>query len=77
MKFNDDEIDYLIHATDYETYAIIGTSNRNGLWILGRESKMSIHNYLNIIRVIHNLGYNKNKIQQNCQKKFNDLYRNI
>jgi lipocalin len=31
--------DYLVHATDYTTYAMVGTPNRDALWILVRPNK--------------------------------------
>jgi apolipoprotein D and lipocalin family protein len=56
---------YLVHRTDYVSYAVIGSPNRATLFILSREAKMSQRKYDNIKRYAASLGYDVSRLQLN------------
>lgn len=53
---------YLIHATDYEVYSVIGSSDRKTLFILSRTKQMTQKNYDRIVKFVASLGYDVSKI---------------
>lgn len=55
---------YLIHATNYE-YSIVGTINRQGLYILYKRMQMPAPLYQEIINYVQSIGYDINRIQIN------------
>lgn len=54
---------YLVHRTDYKGYAVVGTPNRTGLWILSRKSKMSVEQYRKLVHYSRRLGYDVSLLQ--------------
>jgi len=54
---------YLIHRTDYNGFAIIGTPNRTGLWILSRRPKMTLDQYQRLVHYSRRLGYDVNLLK--------------
>jgi lipocalin len=56
--------DYLIHATDYLNYSMVGTRNRTALWILARpDTHISRHVYDELINTAKKLDYPVDKLQ--------------
>jgi lipocalin len=53
---------YLIHKTDYDTYSVVGSSDRSGLYILCRKPKMNRSLYDDLLKFCKKIGYNLNKI---------------
>ena len=53
---------YLVHKTDYDNYAIVGSSDRSNLYILCRKNKMKREMYDELLRFCKKLGYNLNKL---------------
>jgi apolipoprotein D and lipocalin family protein len=54
---------YLVHATNYIEYAVVGSPSRVSLFILARESTMSERKYKNVLKYVKTLGYNVNSIK--------------
>lgn len=54
---------YLIHDTDYTKYAIVGSSDRSGLYILCRKKKMREKMYSNILDFCKKLNYDVKKLK--------------
>ena len=48
---------YIVHATDYVTYTLIGSSDRSNLYILSRNSTMSVSLYRQLVDRAAQLGY--------------------
>lgn len=53
---------YLIHNTDYQKYSIVGSSDRQGLYILSRTRPLSRSNYEKLINYVTKLGYDPKQI---------------
>lgn len=53
---------YIIHATDYFNYTLIGSSDRSNLYILGRQAIMDIALYRQLVERAAFLGYDVNKL---------------
>lgn len=53
---------YLIHATDYVVYSVVGSSDRKSLFILSRTKQMTQKNYDRIVKYVATLGYDVSKI---------------
>lgn len=51
------EANYLIHKTDYETYALVGSYDGSNLYILSRTRPMSLSLYRRLLRYVEKLGY--------------------
>jgi apolipoprotein D and lipocalin family protein len=58
------EANYLIHETDYETYAVVGSYDGSNLYILSRTRPMSISLYRHILRYVEKLGYDITLLQK-------------
>ena len=56
---------YLIHETDYCSYALIGSMNRSSLYILSRHSQMCYRLYKKLLRKSECLGYNVELVKLN------------
>jgi apolipoprotein D and lipocalin family protein len=56
---------YLIHYTDYDNYAIVGSPNKTSLYILSRYPYITKLSYDKIIRYLRSLHYNVNKLKMN------------
>jgi len=61
----DDSPNYLVHRTDYSGYAVVGTPNRTGLWILSRNSKMAVDEYKQLVEFAKHLGYQVDQLRIN------------
>lgn len=57
---------YLIHSTDYSSYSIVGSPDRQGLYILSRNDKMTKFLYSRILDLVRSLGYDLRKILVNA-----------
>jgi apolipoprotein D and lipocalin family protein len=58
---------YLVHKTDYDTFAVVGSPDRRGLFLLARDQIMSKKLYRKLLRFVEKLGYNTNNIIINTQ----------
>jgi apolipoprotein D and lipocalin family protein len=56
---------YLIHKTDYERYAIVGSPTRSSFYILSREQKICERNYKDCLEYAKSLGYDITKVRPN------------
>jgi apolipoprotein D and lipocalin family protein len=59
---NEDTPNYLVHDTDYNRYAIVGSPDNTGLYILARKPTISKNTYEMLAKRAHNLGYNVNDL---------------
>jgi len=59
---------YLVHSTDYCTYAVVGDLQRKLLFILSRTPIMSKRLYNELINFSNNLGYDTSQIIINTRK---------
>lgn len=57
---------YLVHKTDYSTYALVGSSDRQSLWILSRSETMEPKLYQKLVQLAQEIGYNVSKLVINC-----------
>lgn len=53
---------YLVHKTNYTSYSVVGSPNRQGLFILSRTPTMSKKKYNSLVRFAKSLGYNTNNL---------------
>ena len=53
---------YLVHRTDYDQYALVGSPDRNSLFILSRKRKMSEDAYNKLVRYAERLGYDVSRL---------------
>lgn len=53
---------YLVHSTDYDTYAIVGSSDRSALYILSRKEKMRTKLFDHLMKFCKKLGYDTRKV---------------
>lgn len=60
----DGEANYLVHSTDYRTYAIVGSYDKESLYILSRERPINKHLYQSLLNYVSALGYDISKLQQ-------------
>jgi len=60
-----DTPNYLVHKTNYRSYAIIGSPTRTSFYILSRRPKMSQSKYLKILKYASRLGYDSSSIKPN------------
>lgn len=61
------EPNYLVHKTNYKNYSLVGSPNRQSLWILSRYETMSSRQYDKLIQLASDLGYNTSNIQLTCR----------
>jgi len=61
---NPTKANYIILATDYKTYSVVGTEDKNALWILARENHLNSKTYKNIVKLCYELGYDVSKLQK-------------
>ena len=57
------QANYLIHYTDYENYALIGSPDKTSLYILSRYATISKSSYAKISKYLCSLGYDTSKLQ--------------
>lgn len=63
--FGNPEIpNYLIHATDYETYSVVGSYDKKSLYILARERPISQFLFGKLLEYVSDLGYDISRLQQ-------------
>lgn len=74
---------YLVHDTNYITFAIVGSPDRSNLYILSREPKMTVCMYRALRRTARELGYDTSKLvinyhalSPNCDGKNNNNNNN-
>ncbi len=53
---------YLVHKTDYMTYAVVGSPNRKSLFILARNKSISGNLYSRLLEFCSDLGYNTSEV---------------
>ncbi len=58
----DVELNYLIHRTDYMSYAVVGSPDRSSLYILSRTPRMSRSRYETLVQFAASLGYDISKL---------------
>lgn len=56
-------VNYLIHRTNYDSYAIVGSPSRLSFYILSREKTMSKKEYHKMLGYAKRLGYNTDLIK--------------
>lgn len=66
-KSND--ANYIVLRTDYEYYAIVGSNDKNYLWILCRNKMMSSKKYNKLLEFCEKIGYDTNKLVLNDNSK--------
>lgn len=64
---NPNVANYLIHATDYENYAIVGSYNKKSLYILSRQRPMSREFYNDLLDYVESLGYDITHLQEDYE----------
>lgn len=65
-KYNNyHEANYIILATDYINYSVVGSENKNSLWILSRRKYLDIQIYKDIVNLCKELGYDISKLSKN------------
>lgn len=62
---NDGWGDYLIEYTDYDNYAIVGSPSKENLWILARKQQITYKEYMKLLNIVSNRGYDLNKLKIN------------
>lgn len=65
-------INYLVHRTNYDSYAIVGSPSRLSFYILSRDKTMSKKEYHKMLSYAHRLGYNTDliKVDQGAVKNY-------
>lgn len=53
---------YLIHATDYRNYSIVGSPTLTSFFILSRYPQMCVKEYKSILRYARRLGYDTSRV---------------
>lgn len=57
------EADYIVHDTDYVRYAVVGSLNKNMLWILVRkDANLTDAEYAKIIEYVTHIGYDASRL---------------
>lgn len=56
---------YIVHYTDYESYALVGSPLRNSLYILSRDPQMKFKVYDGLVDRAKHLGYDISKLKLN------------
>lgn len=51
-------VNYLVHQSDYMSYALVGSPDRSSLFILSRDARMKKSTYRHLVRQARELGYN-------------------
>lgn len=60
---NSDYANYLIHKTDYDNYAIVGSYDRDSLYILVRKRPISLEFSYELLDYVDELGYDVGKLK--------------
>jgi len=55
---------YLIHATDYDDYSIVGSYDKSNLYILVRQRPITRSHYNELLKLAVSFGYDTSKLQQ-------------
>ena len=70
---------YLVHYTDYDHFAVVGSPDRKLLYILSRTPSISSEAYYNLASMVYDLGYDTSKLQldfgsirEDCDHKDSD-----
>lgn len=64
MLFSDSNVpNYIVHETDYENYAIVGSFNRNSLYILARKRPISVEMYKMLLMKVYEMGYDIKRLE--------------
>lgn len=56
---------YIVHETDYEGYALVGSPDRDSLYVLCRKVKMSKRCYCKFLKQFEKWGYNTEDVVVN------------
>jgi len=66
FKVKFDEVDrcgdYWVHWTDYDNFAIVGSSDRSMMWVLSRSKKISRKDGEMLYKLVQQYGYNPAKL---------------
>lgn len=54
---------YLVHETDYLTYSVVGSPDRQYVWILSRSPTICRNVFYQLLDFTEQLGYDKNRIK--------------
>lgn len=57
-------VNYVVHATDYDTYAVVGSPNGSGLYILVRQRPISRALYNKLRNCAASLGYDVSRLAE-------------
>lgn len=49
--------DYLVHETDYIHYALVGSPNRDYIWVLSRKPQLCVNVFKGLLNTMFQLGY--------------------
>lgn len=58
---------YLVHKTDYTSFAVVGSPDRTNLFILGRKQIMSARKFKKLVSFSQSLGYDTSNLIINTQ----------
>lgn len=61
-KFQGCGTNYIVHDTDYTSYAIVGSPNRKSLWFLSRSRHVTKEQFLTMKDKAHKFGYCTKKL---------------
>ena len=66
VEFEDNPVKgwYLVHRTDYVNFSIVGSPDRQFLWILSRNPEMCENVYKQLLYFIEKIGYDRNRIEK-------------
>lgn len=58
---------YIVHKTDYDTYAVVGSYDKSNLYLLVRERPIKKELYQFLVDYIVSIGYDKSKLKRDTQ----------
>ena len=70
---NPNRANYLVHKTDYENYAIVGSYDRNSLYLLARERPITRELYHKMLEYVESLGYDIEELQRDYRSVDDDF----
>lgn len=59
-----DTANYLVHETDYENYAVVGSYDRRSLYLLARQRPVTEEFYEDLLKYVDELGYDVRELQE-------------
>jgi apolipoprotein D and lipocalin family protein len=59
-----DTANYLVHETDYDSYAVVGSYDRTSLYLLARQRPVTIEFYEKLLKYVNELGYDIRNLQE-------------